>query len=383
MSDNKKVKKGIAGKIITGIFAAVVLVSVAIYAADYIIYQGLYKQITNYPAASESGIPAPEKDKNGEWTFTSDRELKILYLSNIHLGCGAFSVKEDRKTLDRIADAVYSQKPDIIVLSGDTGYQSSFRSGNPNNKSGIKTVINLLEHLGVYWAPAIGEYDSKPYSFYNADYISSLFSDEEMKYCLYTEGPKSVDGHGNYFIHIKDSSGKLVKELAFLDTHAYTDDNLFETENAQTGLHSNQIRYYKERIDEVRKENPQAGVLVFLDLPPYEMREAYTAYLENGNKDTADVRYINGEINEEEPFVNCSETKDVFFQVASEAGGLQGIFFAHDNNSLSLNYKGIDLNYNLSVGDFPEIENRSQLGYSVIILKSDGSYEMQKINTEK
>ena len=50
----------------------------------------------------------PEKDENGNWTFTTDRELKVMHLTDIHIGGGWFCAKLDKMALNAVAQSSLS-----------------------------------------------------------------------------------------------------------------------------------------------------------------------------------------------------------------------------------------------------------------------------------
>ena len=59
-----------------------------------------------------------------EETFTlripSDRDYKILQLTDLHLGFGIFSGKKDRLALAAVTELIRRTKPDLLVLTGDS-----------------------------------------------------------------------------------------------------------------------------------------------------------------------------------------------------------------------------------------------------------------------
>lgn len=72
---------------------AVILCLVIAFACFSAIANKIYnKNITDYASSFEAveieNQLVPEKDNDGNWTFTTDRELKIMHLTDIHLGGG-------------------------------------------------------------------------------------------------------------------------------------------------------------------------------------------------------------------------------------------------------------------------------------------------------
>jgi predicted MPP superfamily phosphohydrolase len=384
MSKENKSNKGIAGKIVMGIFVTIVFISIAIAAANFGCYITVMSRVNEYTAIGNEDAVKPEKDKNGEWVFKTDRELKIVDLSDIHIGSGFLSVSKDKSAVNAIAAMITEEKPDLVVISGDSVFPVPFISGTFNNKYETNIIIQLMENLGVYWAPILGNHDSEIYSLYNREAISELYANDELTYCLYQKGPDGVDGYGNYVIHVRNSKNELTQELIFMDSNAYTKKDPFGTKWDYDNIHSNQISWYRSKIEKAQAEKADVKSLVFIHIPPEEMQIALYEYWNNDNKDTKDVKYISGEINAEEPYVYCSNHSDQFFETALEMGSTQAIFFAHDHrNNMVLNYKGIDLIYNYSV-DYLALKGISkekpQRGCTVITVNTGGTYSQQHKN---
>lgn len=64
----------------------------------------------------------PEKDENGYWTFTTDRDLKIMQLTDIHLGGGWLSLKKDSQAINAVATMIQAEKPDLVIITGDMAF---------------------------------------------------------------------------------------------------------------------------------------------------------------------------------------------------------------------------------------------------------------------
>ena len=91
--DPKKKKRAliITGSIL-GVFALFVITVVMI---TIIGDKANIKRAESYdPVVIENQL-VPEKDENGYWTFTTDRDLKIMQLTDIHIGGGWLSLKKD------------------------------------------------------------------------------------------------------------------------------------------------------------------------------------------------------------------------------------------------------------------------------------------------
>ena len=122
---------------------------------------------------------------------------------------------------------------------------------------------------------------------------------------------------------------------------------------------------------------------VMLHIPLVEYRDAWNEYLENGMKDTENVKLIRGEVGEKEPYVYCGVHEDNLFESMLKNGSTDSVFCGHDHlNNTILNYKGIDLVYSYSIDylAYSGIDKQgSQRGCVVLDIASDGT---QKITHE-
>lgn len=149
----------------------------------------------------------PQLDDDGNWTFTTDRDLKVVQLTDIHIGGGWMSVKKDAKALNAVAAMLTAEKPDLVILTGDMVYPVPFQAGTFNNEISTRMLITLMESLGVYYTVCFGNHDSEFYATHTREEVSDLWADESLKYSIYQEGPEDVDGYGNQVIKVKNSEG--------------------------------------------------------------------------------------------------------------------------------------------------------------------------------
>lgn len=118
--DPKKKKRAliITGSIL-GVFALFVITVVMI---TIIGDKANIKRAESYdPVVIENQL-VPEKDENGYWTFTTDRDLKIMQLSDIHLGGGWLSLKKDSQAINAVATMIQAEKPDLVIITGDMAF---------------------------------------------------------------------------------------------------------------------------------------------------------------------------------------------------------------------------------------------------------------------
>lgn len=375
----KRNKKEILKKVLIGLGISVACLTVLTFAVNLILFNLNMNRIEEYSAVNNPDAIKPVLDENGEYVFVTDRELKVLTLTDVHIGGGWMSFNKDRKAFNAVAAMVTAEKPDLVVLTGDLSYPVPFQSGTFNNKTSAKLVIALMEQLGVPWTVNFGNHDTEAYSYFNREKIGKLYADESLKYCLFSEGPEDVDGVGNHVIHVKNTDGKLVQELVFMDSHSYTNGDIFGIFWKYDNIHQNQVDWYEKKIKAAQKNNPDVKSLVFIHIPLVEYRDAYNEYLANGEKDTKNVKYVSGNVCEEDPYIYCGMGEDNLFEKMLELGSTQAVFCGHDHeNNIVLNYKGIDLTYNNSV-DYLAYIGISKIGdhrgCTVVTVNPDGTYK--------
>lgn len=328
----------------------------------------------------------PQKDEDGNWTFTTDEEFKVLQLTDIHIGGGWMSLEKDAKALNAVAAMVEAEKPDLVIATGDIAYPVPFQAGTFNNKTGAKTFAALMEQLGVYWTVCFGNHDTEAYSYFSREKISDFYENSGFKYCLYQRGPEDIDGYGNYVINVKNSQGKITQSLYAFDSHSYTDGDYFGILWKYDNIKDSQVEWYKANVKKFNEQNGGETVksTAFFHIPLAEYRDAWYEYIDNGFKDTENVKYIHGVAGEGSNIVFPGIGEDGLFEAMTELGSTKGIFCGHDHkNNFSVDYKGIRLSYGMSV-DYLAYAGISKLGSqrgcTVITYQPDGSFESKNEN---
>lgn len=380
----KKKRKFPVKKFFIGLAIVVLTITVVTAIANFAIYKSHLKRIEEYSPVMNSEAVVPVKDDNGEYTFVTDRDLKILHLTDVHFGCGWMSVKKDRMAINAVAAMVTAEKPDLVVITGDISYPVPFQAGTFNNKSSADMLIALMEQLQVPWTVTFGNHDTEAYSYYSREKISGLYSDESLEYCLFSTVPEDIGGYGNHVIHVKNTEGLITQELVFMDSHSYTDGDIFGIFWKYDNIKQSQVDWYESKIKAVKANNPDVKSLLFFHIPLVEYRDAYDELRGNDMKDTENVKYISGEVNEKDPYVYCGMGEDNLFEKVLELGSTQAMFCGHDHmNNIVMKYKGVDLTYGFSVDylAYAGISKQgAQRGCTVITVKPDGSYEQSHEN---
>lgn len=378
MKNKNKSKKGKKALIVLAVIFAVIVVFTGITTAVGLI--GLNANVNKAHQFPSVGTELKAEEKgNGVWNIYSDRELKIMQLSDTHFGGGWLSIKKDSMALNAVAAMISAEKPDLVVVTGDMAYPVPFQSGTFNNKSGAKLIAELMETLGVYWTVSYGNHDTEAYSFFDRKDITEFYS--QYPHCLVREGAEGVDGYGNQVFNIINSDGLISRSIFTIDSHSYVDGDIFGIMWKYDNIHDNQIEWYKSVIEKNNEYNKfrmlassdsnfsknniqllNVPSTVFLHVPLTEYKTAWNEYVENGYKDTADVKFNYGKAGESGKVVYPGLYDDNFFETMLELGSTDTVFCGHDHlNNFSVNYKGIDLTYSYSV-DYLAYVGISKLG---------------------
>ena len=397
------------GKKILKVFLKVVAVILGLILAfacfSAIANKSYNKKITEYAASFEQveieNQLIPEKDADGNWTFTTDRELRVMHLTDIHLGGGWIPKKNDTLALNAVAQMIRVEMPDLVVITGDIAYPVPYQSGAFNNLPPHETFATLMENLGVYWTVTFGNHDSEFYSPYDREAVSEFYSNPDFKYCLYQDNV-DIYGCGNSVINVKNSQGIITQSIFTIDSNAYTGEGLIETLAWEyDNIHEDQVEWYKTTVeanneynkklietldnkDELLTKYEKLNTLLFFHIPIAEYGDAWFEYAENGFKDTDDAKLVFGTAGESGDVVYSSAIPDDLFETMLELGGKHGTFVGHDHvNNFSIDYKGIRLTYGLSVDYLAYLRISSlgsQRGCTMITVQPDGTFDCTQEN---
>lgn len=365
--------------LITGCVFGTVGLLIAIFAlAGFLGFKTNMKMVQGM-ATVGCDIAVEIDEETGYYTFTTDDDFRVLQLTDVHIGAGAFSIKKDNWALNAVETIIRNEKPNLVIVTGDIAYPVPFQAGTFNNLREAELFATMMEKLGVYWAPCFGNHDTEAYSMYNREEISNFYSQSRWEHCLFQAGPSDVDGYGNYIINVKNTQGLISQSLVMFDSHSYVDGDILGIAWKYDNIHQNQVDWYTAQINALNDANKrvfatlnseqqaayvalldttveefeQSGMIkssAFFHIPLAEYRDAWTEYVDNGKQDTENVKYNGGVAGETGKIVYSGIGDDQLFETMLELGSTQGIFCGHDHlNNFSLNYKGITLTYGMSI----------------------------------
>ena len=331
--------------------------------------------------------------ENGEYFFTTDRDFKVMQLTDVHIGGGFLSRKDDKMAINAIAAMVQEEKPDLIIVTGDTAFAVPYISGTINNAIAHRMFMRLMERLGVSWTVAFGNHDSEAYNYYDRVEVSEMYDDKSLQYCLYLPDG-DLSGEGNHVINVRNSLGLITESFYMIDTHSYTDQDPYGIIWDYDYVKEDQIAWYAERVKAHKASNAaiyetltegqkeayadllEPKSLMFMHIPLREVKYAYEESIANGKQDTENVKWLRGFDGETDEIVYSSRTDEQLFETILELGSTKGLFYGHDHlNNFVLEYKGVMLVYGYSIDylAYSKIDTRGyQRGCTIITCTPSG-----------
>lgn len=319
-------------------------------------------------------IKKPE-DNKGIITFKGDK-IRILQLTDIHVGGSLFTKKKDTLAMDAVTKVVNAAKPDFIAITGDMVYPMPMFGASPNNLKSTKKVANLLESFDIPWTIVFGNHDAESFSRYKKEELGKYYS--SLKNCCFLPGDSRLSGVGNYHYEVRDEEGNIIKLLMFLDSHAYITWNFFSGFDV---IKQDQIDWYKNVVKSYGEDIVKS--LAFFHIPPKEFKEAW----EKCYRGDKDVQYHLGFVQEKDNYFGYPKTLECsFFEEMVKLGSCEGMFMGHDHlNTLSLTYKGIRMTYGMSIDYFAYpgiIKKKTQRGGTLIEIDRKGEVSVSLIPLE-
>ena len=116
----------------------------------------------------------------------TDRDYKILQLTDLHLGFGMFSGKKDRLALAAVTELIRRTGPDLMVLTGDSVFPFFPKSGTMNNRKQAEKLLAFLDGFQIPYTLVFGNHDCEMGSTCNKEQLAEIFT--TGKYAVFTKG---------------------------------------------------------------------------------------------------------------------------------------------------------------------------------------------------
>ena len=307
-------------------------------------------------------------------------DFKIIATTDIHTD-EDYSL--NNKSLQMLINQIRDEKPDLVVLTGDC-IQSKFQQ--------IEAVefAQMMEKIGVYWVYVFGNHEARDEKEFHKYLLMKSLSD--YPHCLSKFGDPNLFGYGNFIVNIMNSETELKQSLVFMDSgrdiiekYMARDGVPAEMKNGYDYIKPDQIKWYTDEMNELRKNYGKAPNLLYMHIPIKEYEEVFTLNDEGKYVPTGKAEILYGGMFES---VGCSPFNSGLFE-AMKKNGAQGIFCGHDHvNDWAAKYDGILLVYNqmgsynaYNLGNYNGVslpEEEWQQGVTVTTIHTDGSFDLRQ-----
>ncbi len=280
--------------------------------------------------------------------FNGDGKFKIVQFTDMHFGDDK---EEDRisdgKTADLVQRIIASEKPDLIVLTGDMIWSH----GVPDPKASFRRALAPVVASGLPWAAVFGNHDAEA----RVTHEELLAILQENDKCLSVAGPADIHGTGNYVLTVQGSEGEaaVAAALYFFDSGI----NAPEPIGGYAWIHTDQVNWYTQQARQLAERagtgiGPEARAaigpaaaaglgtavdvgavsgavskavsaaplpaLAFFHIPVPEYDEVWEAGLATGTK---------------EERVECPKINTGLFGAMVQMGDVMGTFVGHDHDN--------------------------------------------------
>ncbi len=307
-------------------------------------------------------------------------DFKLLATTDMHTD-EDYSL--NNKTLQMFINQIRDEKPDLVILTGDC-IQSKFQQFEAIH------FAQMMEKLGVYWVYVFGNHEAREEKEFHKYLIFKSLSD--APHCLSKFGDPNLFGYGNFIVNIMNSETELKQSLVFMDSgrdiipeYMSRDGVPAEMENGYDYIKPDQIKWYTEEMESLRKEYGKAPNLLYMHIPIKEYEEVFALNDEGKYVPTGKAEILYGRMNES---VGSSPFNSGLFE-AMKKNEAQGIFSGHDHvNDWAAKYEGIWLVYNqfgsynaYGLGNYNGIslpEEEWQQGVTITTIHKDSSIDLKQ-----
>lgn len=311
------------------------------------------RKIGHYPDDTWYGTKSFDINKIDKMQKTKDKDFVILAITDLQFDDPFKSKKQVKADLKKMVE---HSKADMIVTVGDN-FAGIF------NHFHVTAFVKLMDELGLPWAPIFGNHERD----FNADLRYLAKEMQKSKLCMFKSGPTNIDGVGNYVINIEEDN-TIINSLVLMDSN----EEIFlkDSKNKRVGAYyesprHNQVEWYKDNISKIEETaGKKVPSILFTHTPLPEFKTAYDLY----KKGSDEVRFIGGE-----GIVGGGEINYGLFDAALALGSTKQMFFGHEHeNTLALEYKGIELAFTVKTGNFSSyVEGKT--GATTITIKNGGA----------
>ncbi len=285
--------------------------------------------------------------------FNENGKFRIMQIADIQ---DTANVSPD--TINLISRAIESEKPDLVIFSGDQiyGLAPSFIGNSYEKvKNSINTILKPVVDAGIAFTYVYGNHDDNRFALSKEEQFK-IYKDNPL--CLAFNADDNIEGYCNHNLLVKDRNGKDCMNIYLIDSLS------MDIGGDSPPVSESQIEWYRKTRDKLYADNKKyIPSIVFQHIP---VPEVYNLLIKNDKKTAGYVRgydqyagyytidkdncrnYEKSFIGESPavPFKNGGE-----FDAFKECGDVFSVYYGHDHaNSFVGRYQGIDLGYTQGVG---------------------------------
>jgi hypothetical protein len=98
------------------------VISIGFAVANLINRPGMYAYIDSFGPVADYTPPKLVTDDLGNPSIVSDSDVRVMHLTDIHIGGGILSTGKDKKAINAVAAMITAEKPDLVIVTGDISY---------------------------------------------------------------------------------------------------------------------------------------------------------------------------------------------------------------------------------------------------------------------
>ena len=251
----------------------------------------------------------------------SGESFRIMQIADAHLDYLHDGPPEEW-TLKLISDAIDSQKPDLVISTGDL-------VSSQVSEETLRGFCKFMAEKKQRWAFVFGNHD--------AEYGAPVKALEEIlladPYCIYEPGEPNIKGDGNYVINIFNKNGRIQWSFYMLDSGR---SNQTRRIGGWDYIDCSQVYWYVRTRDDINARYGPHSSLFFFHIPLPEYEEVWRTKTCYGSKNE----------NICAPKINSG-----LFTAMLEDEGVKGVFVGHDHtNDFVGDLYGIRLCYGRGTG---------------------------------
>lgn len=253
--------------------------------------------------------------------FNENGTFKIVQFTDLHE-----HAVENEKTSKLMENILNSEKPDLVVLTGDN-IDGRYISKEDVNKA-IINIARPMEKRKIPWAVVLGNHDCESCNVSRKNEMRIYMS---YKYNLSKDYSSVLGRSGDYNLIVKGSkNNKPVFNIYMLDSGSYY-------HGGYDYIRKQQINWYERQSRSLKKVSGKTiPSLMFFHIALKQQNNAWKSKKVTGNR------------NEME---NTQMIDDKMFSALLKMKDVKGVFVGHDHiNDYYGNIKGITLGYGRCTG---------------------------------